>query len=65
MAKKATAKPKAEAAEDTRQNRNDRPDDPAYQMPARASEEELALLGQPIDDRLAALLKDHQEMGVR
>jgi len=62
--KKAAAKP-AEATEDTREQRNARPDDPGYQAPAFASEEEIALLGQPIDDRMAALLKDHQDMGVR
>ena len=65
MAAKKKAAPKAEPAEDTRQNRNDRPDDPAFQMPARASEEELAVLGEDIDSRMAALLKDHKEMGVR
>jgi hypothetical protein len=60
--KAATA---AESTEDTRQRRNARPDDPSYQAPAFASEEEVALLGEDIDSRMKALLKDHKKMGVR
>ena len=61
MAKKKAA----EAADDSRERRNARPGDPSYQAPAFASPEEVALLGEDIDTRLAALLKDHKEMGVR
>ena len=37
------------------------PDQPAGGIAA----EDLEVLNQPIDDRMAALLKDHQEMGSR
>ena len=56
---------KKEEAEDTRQRRGARPGDPSYQQPAFASEEEIAVLNQDVDARLAALLEDHKRMGVR
>lgn len=55
----------SEATEDTRQRRGARPDDPSYQQPAFASEEEMAVLDEGIDARMKALLKDHKQMGVR
>ena len=39
--------------------------EPRIVMPGGIAAEDLAVLDQPIDDRMAALLKDHQEMGSR
>jgi hypothetical protein len=55
------AKKKAAAPED----HGIQTDDPDYQKPAFASAEELAVLDQGVDKRLAALLKDHKRMGAR
>lgn len=39
--------------------------EPRIVMPGGIHADDLETLNQPIDDRLAALLKDHQEMGSR
>lgn len=44
----------------------DAPDpEPRIVQPGGIHADDLAVLQQPIDDRMAALLKDHQAMGVR
>lgn len=63
IAKKKAAD--AAPTEDTRERRAARPGDPSYQAPAFASEEEVAILGKDVDERLKALLADHRRMGVR
>ena len=55
MAKKTEAKePKAAAKPE-----------PRVIMPGGIHAEDLEVLDKPIDDRMAALLKDHQDMGAR
>lgn len=53
---------KKEAA---RKRRADRPDDPSYQEPLYASDEEIAVLDEDVSKRLKALLADHKRMGAR
>ena len=39
--------------------------EPRIVMPGGIHAEDLEVLDKPIDDRMAALLKDHQDMGAR